>query len=268
MIGEAQAIDSWLFANLENRPQFKFMKNDYNFSSFFFACSGPLSIGGGYQEHEDVDDDDDDDDENAIIDVEDYKMPPISITSPIPSSHHSGSNGTSNNNSNNNNNSNHHASSTSIITTKNRIGRPTKSSLSSPVSSSTASDDERLSPDSVKVSQQRFYSFARPNNTVYIIIYASELRTASACGRRQNEFQFRLSDNNNYIISRLRLRFLSVFSSRLIFWLFYPRVNGKISPFFLFSPCKPRSRSLINVFSFSFFFLLFHSTNMLVLIVS
>lgn len=52
------------------------------------------------------------DDDNAIIDVEeDYKTP---------------------------------------IITNNRIGRPTKSSLSSPVSS-TASDDDRLSPDVVQV---------------------------------------------------------------------------------------------------------------------
>lgn len=52
------------------------------------------------------------DDDNAIIDVEeDYKTP---------------------------------------IITNHRIGRPTKSSLSSPVSS-TASDEDRLSPDVVQV---------------------------------------------------------------------------------------------------------------------
>lgn len=104
---------------------------------------GPLSIGNGYQD--DIDDIDDDD-ENAIIDVEDYKIPAISINTAIPSTQTSTS--ISNQNSN---------GSTSTSQTKNRIGRPTKSSLSSPVSSSTASDDERLSPDSVKV-RKSFYT--------------------------------------------------------------------------------------------------------------
>lgn len=104
-----------------------------------------MSIGGGYQD--DVDDiDDDDDDENAIIDVEDYKIPPITVNTAIPSTQTSSSSLQSPHNNNNNNNGN----GSSSTLTKNRIGRPTKSSLSSPVSS-TASDDERLSPDSGKV---------------------------------------------------------------------------------------------------------------------
>lgn len=117
---------------------------------FFFVVVwyiGPLSIGGGYQD--DVDDvEDDDDDENAIIDVEDYKIPPITVNTAI-SSTQTSSSSLSQSSHNNNNNNNGNGSST---LTKNRIGRPTKSSLSSPVSS-TASDDERLSPDSVKVSK-------------------------------------------------------------------------------------------------------------------
>lgn len=109
----------------------------------FFANAGPLSIGGGYQD--DVDDiDDDDDDENAIIDVEDYKIPPITINTGIPSTQTSTSTSQSMHNHSN-------GGSSTSSGHKNRIGRPTKSSLSSPVSSSTASDDERLSPDSVKV---------------------------------------------------------------------------------------------------------------------
>ncbi|XP_055300183.1 T-box protein H15-like isoform X2 [Sitodiplosis mosellana] len=109
--------------------------------------SSPLSIGGGYQD--DVDDIEDDDDD-AIIDVEDYKIPPITINTAIPSTQTSSSSlsqSAHNNNNNNNNNNNGNGSSSTL--TKNRIGRPTKSSLSSPVSS-TASDDERLSPDSGK----------------------------------------------------------------------------------------------------------------------
>lgn len=134
---------------------------------------GPLSIGGGYQD--DVDSCASDDDENAIIDVEDYKIPAITVNSAIPSTqtsssggggglsqsqhhhhHHSNNNNNSNSNNNNNNNNsssnnhNNNGNGSSSSLTKNRIGRPTKSSLSSPVSS-TASDDERLSPDSVKV---------------------------------------------------------------------------------------------------------------------
>lgn len=132
---------------------------------------GPLSIGGGYQD--DVDSCASDDDENAIIDVEDYKIPAITVNTAIPSTqtsssggggglsqsqhhhhHHSNNNNNSNSNNNNNNSSsnnhNNNGNGSSSSLTKNRIGRPTKSSLSSPVSS-TASDDERLSPDSVKV---------------------------------------------------------------------------------------------------------------------
>lgn len=99
--------------------------------------TGPLSI-GGYQEHEDVEEEDDDDD--AIIDVEDYKIPPVSVSLPSTQSPQSSASANSN------------QTTPPISTHKNRIGRPTKASMSSPVSSSTASDDERLSPDSVKVS--------------------------------------------------------------------------------------------------------------------
>lgn len=165
-----------------------------NFS--FLLDAGPLSIGGGYHEHEEVDEEDDDDDENAIIDVEDYKMPPITITSPVPSSHHSGNNGT-------NKGSNHIASSTSIITTKNRIGRPTKSSLSSPVSSSTASDDERLSPDSVKVSH-------RCSRVCLCMIVALETSITRFV------FTLRFSDNNNYTIPTLELRLSYLFDSFIL----------------------------------------------------
>lgn len=100
-----------------------------------------MSIGGGYQ---DSVDDIDEDDENAIIDVEDYKVPPITLNTTIPSTQTSPNLSQSVHQS-------HSANGSSSSTTKNRIGRPSKSSLSSPVSSSTASDDERLSPDSVKV---------------------------------------------------------------------------------------------------------------------
>lgn len=86
----------------------------------------------------------DEDDENAIIDVEDYKVPPITVNSAIPSTQTSTSISQSVHQSSNGNGS------TSTVS-KNRIGRPSKSSLSSPVSSSTTSDDERLSPDSGKV---------------------------------------------------------------------------------------------------------------------
>lgn len=99
---------------------------------------GPLSIGGDYQDE--VDDMGSEDDENAIIDVEDYKIPAITINTAIPSTQTSSTSLSQSAHQNSNGS-----------TSKNRIGRPTKSSLSSPVSSSTASDDERLSPDSVKV---------------------------------------------------------------------------------------------------------------------
>lgn len=137
----------------------------FNLCLRLFPMIGPLSIGGGYQD--DVDSCASDDDENAIIDVEDYKIPAITVNSAIPSTqtsgsggggglsqshhhHHSGSNNNNNNNNSSSNNHNNNGNGSSSSLTKNRIGRPTKSSLSSPVSS-TASDDERLSPDSVKV---------------------------------------------------------------------------------------------------------------------
>lgn len=106
-----------------------------------------MSIGGGYQD--DVDDiDDDEDDENAIIDVEDYKIPAITIKTAIPSTQTSSGISQS-----------AHQNTNGSTSSKNRIGRPTKSSVSSPVSSSTASDDERLSPDSVKVRNHFTHSF-------------------------------------------------------------------------------------------------------------
>lgn len=115
-----------------------FSLTNTHFLNFITFLAGPLSIGGDYQD--DVDDMGSEDDENAIIDVEDYKIPANTINTSIPSTQTS-STGLSQSAHQNNNGS----------TSKNRIGRPTKSSLSSPVSSSTASDDERLSPDSVKV---------------------------------------------------------------------------------------------------------------------
>lgn len=113
--------------------------------NFITFSSGPLSIGGDYQDE--IDDMGSEDDENAIIDVEDYKIPAITINTAIPSTQTSSTSLSQSAHQN-----------TNGSTSKNRIGRPTKSSLSSPVSSSTASDDERLSPDSVKVRNSHFGS--------------------------------------------------------------------------------------------------------------
>lgn len=112
---------------------------------------GPLSIGGDYQDE--VDDMGSEDDENAIIDVEDYKIPAITINTAIPSTQTSSTSLSQSAHQNSNGS-----------TSKNRIGRPTKSSLSSPVSSSTASDDERLSPDSVKVRMHEKRRETKKNN--------------------------------------------------------------------------------------------------------
>lgn len=113
------------------------------FLNFITILPGPLSIGGDYQDE--ADDMGSEDDENAIIDVEDYKIPAITINTAIPSTQTSSTSLSQSAHQNNNGS-----------TSKNRIGRPTKSSLSSPVSSSTASDDERLSPDSVKVRNHEY----------------------------------------------------------------------------------------------------------------